>query len=97
MRERSQLRWDLSRAVREVNIPAFTVVCEQGTHGDCMYWVKEGNLDVIVGGKKVATLEAGDSFGQVALLSQQRLRTSSVRASTGCTLLVLDGRRSNNI
>ena len=52
--------------------------------------MKEGQLDVLVAGKKVAELTQGESFGEIALLdSDSQLRTSSVRATTGCTLLVL--------
>ena len=45
---------------------------------------------MLVGGKKVAELTQGESFGEIALLDDDsRLRTSSVRATTCCTLLVL--------
>ena len=86
----SQLKWDLSKRVRDVSLDEFTVVCEQGMHGDCMYWVKQGRLEVLVGGAKVAELQPGDHFGEVALLDRDaRLRTSSVRTITACALLSL--------
>jgi MFS family permease len=52
-------------------------VIRQGDSGDCWYLVVEGAVDIVHDGRHVATLEGGDGFGEIALLSQ-RPRTASV-------------------
>jgi hypothetical protein len=57
-----------------VRFPQFSHIVRQGQHGDAMYVVVEGEVRVlkIIGGKEtiLATLSAGDCFGEIALLDQ---------------------------
>ena len=52
-----------------------------------LYFISRGELDVMVGGKKVHALHDGDVFGEVALIYSTP-RTATITARTNC--LVLD-------
>ena len=54
-----------------------------GEVGSEMYFLVEGEVDVIVRGNHVATLGPGSWFGEMALLSNE-LRNADVVASSGC-------------
>ncbi|MBN1605829.1 MAG: cyclic nucleotide-binding domain-containing protein [Polyangiaceae bacterium] len=72
----------------EIEVPAATVVFEQGDPGDAFYVVLRGKLTVRRGDQVLATLEARDCFGETALLDGG-LRTATVRAETDCELSVI--------
>lgn len=82
-------------ALREIATFADEVSVEEGKHlvdeGDYSYEfmaIEEGEADVIRGGEKVATLGAGDFFGEIAVL-EKTLRTASVVARTPMRLVTL--------
>jgi putative peptide zinc metalloprotease protein len=64
-------------------------VVTQGEDGDAFYAVERGQLIVDEDGREVRTLQAGDHFGEVALLLNVR-RTATVRAVTPSRLFRLD-------
>ena len=65
----------------------------EGTMTDALYFVWEGELDVVMqspeGEYKVATLERGDLFGEISLLSPGKA-TATVRSEMGCVALHMD-------
>lgn len=69
-------------------------IIRTGDRGDAMYFVVSGTVEVQVKGRKVALLEAGAYFGEMALLSGER-RTADVTAVDYCQLLVLTRRDFN--
>jgi voltage-gated potassium channel len=66
-------------------------VYKAGEFGRDMYFISRGTLEALSrDGKTIyATLAAGDFFGEIALVLNQR-RTASVRALTYCDLYRLD-------
>ena len=65
-------------------------VFRQGEPGQRMYFVVRGELDVLRAGSEeaVATLKAGDFFGEIALFLDEP-RSASVRARTYCDVYAL--------
>lgn len=70
-------------------LPAGTVVIRQGQPGDAFYVVASGQLRVERNRKEVHRLQAGDSFGEIALLDNVA-RTATVRAITPVRLYALE-------
>lgn len=62
---------------------------EEGQLGDFMYGILEGEVDLVVNGKVVETLKAGEVFGVGALVGVHR-RTYTAVAKTDCTVAFLD-------
>ena len=86
----------IAKASNEVKVPAGTVLVDQGDAGRDAYVVIEGTATVKRNGRKVATLEAGDSIGELALLDHGP-RTASVTADTDLTALVLTPRELSGL
>jgi len=81
----------LAHALEEVPASAGEEIVRQGEPGDRFYLIKQGGFDVYVDGEPVQSLEAGDSFGEIALLRNVP-RTATVRARTDAVLYALDRR-----
>lgn len=69
------------------------VIVKEGEEGDSLFLVGRGQLEVVTKDREdreipLATLKAGDFFGEIALLHPQP-RTATVRALTPTTLLEL--------
>ena len=82
----------LARGLEPVAVSAGGVVFGQGDLGDRYYVIESGQVDVIGNGHVVATLGAGEGFGEIALLRQSR-RTATVVASTDVQLRALPSDR----
>lgn len=65
------------------------VVFQQGTVGQNFYIVAHGKLEVLVNGKRVNILGAGDSFGELALI-HDALRSASIVTVNKVCMWVLD-------
>lgn len=87
-------------AMSEVNSPDGEKVIVQGDEGDFLFVIESGSLDcsILVGGapKIVKTCEAGDVFGELALLYNCP-RSASVTAKGACVLWKLDRETFNHI
>ena len=60
-------------------------ICKEGEAGNCMYIIKDGEVECIKGEKIIRTLKKGDNFGQKALLEGE-LRSLDVKAKTDCKI-----------
>ena len=69
---------------------AGATIFQQGTEGNVMYGIIEGEVEMLIDDKVIETIKQGDIFGQGALLHSDHLRTSTARAKTDCKISVLD-------
>lgn len=79
----------LAYKLEPLSIAEGEVVVGQGDPGDRFYVVREGTLEAAVDDRVVATLGAGESFGEIALL-RQGPRTATVTARDAAKLYALD-------
>ncbi len=82
----------LARGLEPLAVPAGEVVFAQGDLGDRYYVIESGEVEVVGDGRVVATLGAGEGFGEIALLRRSR-RTASVVARTDLQLRALPSDR----
>ena len=68
------------------------VLAREGQFGHEFFIIDAGTAEVIRGGETIAALGAGDFFGEMALLEEDR-RTATVIAKTPMSLIVMT--RSN--
>ena len=86
----------IARASDEVDVPAGKTVVEQGTTGRECYVILDGEAMVKRNGRKVASLGAGDPFGELALLDRGE-RTATVEAVTPLRVLVIGQREFSGV
>jgi voltage-gated potassium channel len=79
---------DVTHMLHTIELPSRTLVMRRGQHGDCMYFIGSGEVEVDVGGRQI-TLGDGAFFGEFALLGNP-IRTATITTTRSCTLLVLD-------
>ena len=79
----------LARALEPLALVQGADVIRQGDHGDRVYVVVSGQLEVEVDGRAGQRLGAGDVFGEIALLRDVP-RTATVRAATTAEVLTLE-------
>ena len=73
----------LAGGLQEVAYPKGTEIMRQGDPGDAFYLLIDGKVQVIRDGARIADLGAGESFGEVALISGQP-RNATVNAAENC-------------
>lgn len=78
----------IAKLCTEVDVPAGRTLCREGEHGQEFFVLESGTVQVSVGGRQVATLGAGDFFGELALLDAGP-RTATVTAETDVRVLVV--------
>lgn len=82
----------LARGLEPVAVAAGGVVFSQGDLGDRYYVIESGEVAVVGDGRVVATLGAGEGFGEIALLRRSR-RTATVVARSDVRLRALTSDR----
>jgi CRP-like cAMP-binding protein len=72
----------------EIDVPAGKVLAREGDFGEEFFLIDAGTAQVTRGGEPVAELGAGDFFGEMALLEEDR-RNATVTATTPMSLIVM--------
>ena len=75
-------RQQLGAAMIERSFSAGDTATVEGQHGVGFFVIVSGSATVTIAGEEVATLGAGDYFGEVALLSDEGTRTATITADT---------------
>lgn len=66
------------------------IIFHQGTEGNMIYGIIDGEVEMLIDDKVVEIIRKGDVFGQGALLHSDHLRTSTAKAKTDCQIASLD-------
>ncbi len=69
-----------------------TIFSEGQDSGGVMYVVQEGEVDILVHGKRIDTIGAGDCLGEIALIDHKP-RSATAVAKTDCKLVPVNERR----
>jgi CRP-like cAMP-binding protein len=72
----------------EIRVAAGRVVAREGDLGEAFFVIESGTAEITRGGAPVAKLGAGDFFGEIALLREER-RTATVTATSPMVLIVM--------
>ena len=86
----------IGRALDEVVVEPGRVLVEEGTLGTEFYLIVSGTASVRRNNRKVATLAAGQHFGELALLDRHP-RNATVVSETEMDILVLGQREFNGL
>jgi CRP-like cAMP-binding protein len=78
----------IARLSDDLDVAAGTVLCKEGSRGREFFVVVNGEAEVTKGGRHVATVGAGDFFGEIALLERVN-RTATVTAVTPLRFFVI--------
>ena len=74
----------------EISVEAGAVLAREGDLGDEFFVIDSGTAEVTRDGAPVAKLSAGDFFGEIALIREER-RTATVTAKSPMVLIVMTG------
>ena len=74
----------------EISVAAGRVLAREGDLGEEFFVIESGTAEVTRGGAAVAKLGAGDFFGEIALIREER-RTATVTATSPMVLIVMTG------
>lgn len=65
------------------------MIFEEGQPGNIMYVVKDGEVEILFGADVMETLDAGEVFGEMALI-EGKGRSAGARAKTACQVVPVD-------
>lgn len=85
-------RADLERIARSFKARTFAAgdtIAEQGMTGSVFFVISEGDATVSVHGRTVGRLKPGDSFGEIALVDENHVRTATVVADSAVSAYTL--------
>ena len=91
----SELR-KIRSSLDALTVPAGKILVEEGHIGQEFFIIVDGKAAVTRNGKKVATLDGGSHFGELALLDR-RPRSASVVSETDMNVLVMSQRQFNGL
>jgi len=82
---------EVASHMRVLSLPAKEIVIQQGGRGDSLFLLARGQVQVSRNTHEIATLSAGDFFGEMALLHDVP-RSATVKTLTPCSLYSLKRR-----
>jgi CRP-like cAMP-binding protein len=74
----------------EISVAAGRVLAREGDLGEEFFVIESGTAEVTRAGSPIAKLGAGDFFGEIALIREDR-RTATVTATSPMVLIVMMG------
>ena len=72
-----------------VELPPESVLFAEGSEGNSMYVIVEGDVRLSLRGQEIATISKGSILGEMALLSSD-VRSATATAATNCRLAPID-------
>ena len=87
---------EVGRLAEEIDVPAGQVLMREGQAGREFFVVVDGEVSIVRGGNTLATMGAGDYFGEIALLSEGP-RTATATTESSSKLLVLGHREFHSL
>ena len=82
----------IAAAADLIEVPEGMALVTEGGHDRELMVIVDGNVDVRRGGRKIATLESGEFFGEIAMISGGP-RTATVTTTSPTSLLVIGERQ----
>ncbi|HET7197823.1 MAG TPA: serine/threonine-protein kinase [Burkholderiales bacterium] len=80
--------WELVRIGTWKAVAAGTAVIREGDTGDALYFLAEGEAEVTLGGKSIASVQPGRCFGEMLYFAEQgQRRTTTITAKGEITIL----------
>ncbi|PPD47403.1 MAG: cyclic nucleotide-binding protein [Methylobacter sp.] len=79
------------------NVESFSAgqkIFESGQVGEEMYFVKSGEVTIVLDGKELITLGAGEIFGEMALIDT-KIRYANAIAKTDCEVVAINEKYFN--
>ncbi|MBI5790994.1 MAG: protein kinase [Rhodocyclales bacterium] len=79
--------WEVLRISMWGRVPSGTILVEEGSQGNFFFVIADGNVGVVKGSKKLATLGKGHCFGEMCYIRLgAMMRTATIVAETPVTL-----------
>jgi CRP/FNR family transcriptional regulator, cyclic AMP receptor protein len=84
---------EIARAGREISVPTDTTIIRQGQVGQDVYLLEDGVINVFRERmdqiQMLAMIESPTVFGEMAVVTPERIRTASVKALTDLRLIAI--------
>jgi CRP/FNR family cyclic AMP-dependent transcriptional regulator len=76
-----------------VGFPAGSVIFRQGDHGDCMYVVQSGVIEMLVADKVIDVCGPNEAIGFMAMIDEADSRSTTARVKETVELSIIDKRK----
>lgn len=83
-----EFRKEISIYLKPMVLTPGDIIFKEGDEGNKMYFVIQGNLEVLSSDKTIAELKSGDFFGEIALFRNSK-RNATIKAKSYCDLYYL--------